>query len=414
PTKVLLSNSGILDLLKKASTYGIETGPITFSYEKMVQKKNQIVASLAKNLEGLLQSNQITIYRGSATFISPKIVQISDHGPVEGEKIIIATGSIPASLSFCPVDGEKILDSTSILQITTLPKTLAIIGGGYIGCEFASLFSSLGVKVTIIESLDSLVAAHEPLISQELKKAFIKKGIEVRTTTKVISVEKKDQVHLTLSSNEILTTEKVLVAIGRKIDTHDLELHKANILLTEQGAIQTNEYMETSTPGIYAIGDVVGKWMLAHVASHQGSIAVSHACGNSKKMDYNAIPSVIFTDPEIASVGMTLSQAKENSLQAVSHLFPFKALGKAIASSETEGFVLLISEEKTQKVLGAHMIGKNASTLIGEMTLAIQHNLSIEDICDTIHPHPTLSEAWLEVAFLAYGTPLHLPPIKKK
>jgi dihydrolipoamide dehydrogenase len=413
PTKTLLSNAAALHTVRRAKDFGITTGAISFHYDQMKKRKDQVVAKIRTGLEGLIKSNKITIHRGKAQFESPTVLKVMGEESlyIEAEKIIIATGSIPLDIKAFPCDHERILNSTSILELTETPKSLAIVGGGYIGCEFASLFAELGVKVTILEALPNLLTLQGEQISKTITKAFVTKGIDIQTNVKVQSIEnKKSHVHIKLEGGKELDADLALVAVGRKVYTEGLELQKAGLKVNERGFIETDETMQTEVRGIYAIGDVTGKWMLAHVASHQGMVAASNACGKEETMHYEAVPAVIFTSPEIATVGMTLEQAQKAGYQAVSSSFPFQALGKAQAAMDTEGFAQIISDKKTGQILGASAVGHEVSNLIGEMALAIQNELTVESVIQTIHAHPTIAESWHEAALIANETPINFPP----
>jgi dihydrolipoamide dehydrogenase len=417
PTKTLLSNAAILHQIKRAKDFGISTGPISFHYDQMKKRKDQIVAKMRTSLEGLIKSNKIAIYRGAAQFESPKLLKVmgADSLFIEADKIIIATGSVPMDIRAFPCDNERILNSTSILELTEAPKSLAIVGGGYIGCEFASLFAELGTKVTILEALPTILTAQGAQIAQFMTKVFTAKGIEIQTNMTVKTIEnKKSHVCISFSDGKTLEADYALVSVGRKVYTEGLQLDKAGLKTGDRGIIETNSHMETEVRGLYAIGDVTGKWMLAHVSSHQGIVAASNACGVEAQIHYEAVPAVVFTSPEIATVGMTLEQAQQRGFNAVAGSFPFMALGKAQASMDTEGFAQMISDKKTGQILGAVVIGHEASNLIAEMALAIQNELTIESVIETIHAHPTIAEAWHEAALISRETPINFPPKAKR
>lgn len=417
PTKTLLANAAVMQKVLHAEDYGIFTGAVTFDYEKMKRRKDGVIEKLRASLEGLIQSNGVEIIRGQAEFLSPYELKVKgeDNCFIRAEKIIIATGSVPLDIPAFPCDHQKICNSTSILEITSLPKTLAIIGGGYIGCEFASLFAEFGVKVTILEAADALVMAQGKSISDALTAAFKKKGIGVRTGVLVEAIDKQEKgLLIRFKDQSTFECEMALVAVGRKIDSADLKLEKAGVYVDEKGAIPVNEKMQTNVPGIYAIGDVTGKFMLAHVASHQGIVAAVVATGGEAKMHYSAVPAVIFTLPEIATVGMTFEQAQVAGYKPAIGKFPFQALGKSTAAIETEGFAQIVVDPKTGEILGAQVVGHEASTLIAQMGMAIANELTVECIADTIHAHPTVAESWLEAALLAMDTPIHFPPKVKK
>lgn len=417
PTKTLLANAEIMHKIKHAEDFGITAGPVSFDFAKMKQRKDGVVDKLRKGVGMLFQANGITLFRGAAEFMSPQELKVKgqDNLIVRGEKIIIATGSEPLDIPAFPCDGEKIFNSTTILDWSSLPKTLVVIGGGYIGCEFASLYAEFGVKVIVLEALPSIIMMQGKAVSEALTAAFKKKGIDVRTNVFVEKVEKTSSGAIVkLKDQSTVECDAVLVSVGRKVVSKQLGLDKAGVLVDDKGAIPVNERMETNVPGIYAIGDVTGKVMLAHVASHQGIVAGACATGQDASMHYEAVPAVIFTHPEIATVGMTLEQAAEAGHQAIAGKFPFQALGKSIAAMETDGFAQVVLDKKTGQILGAQVVGDQASVLIAQMALAIANELTVDCLTDTIHAHPTVAEAWLEAALIANEAPINFPPKVKK
>lgn len=417
PTKTLISNAHVLHSIQHAAEFGIHVGSVSIDYAKMKERKDTVIAKIRKSLEGLIQSNGIEILRGHASFVAPFELKVKGHDNliIQGEKVIIASGSEPVDVTAFPCDHVKVFNSTSILGLTTLPKTLAIIGGGYIGCEFASLYSELGVKVIVLEALPALVAAQGKGVSEALTSAFKKKGIDVQTGVMVEGIDRSGAgVVIHLKDKPVVHADAVLVAIGRKVVSKEMGLEAAGVMTTDKGVIQVNEKMETNVPGIYAIGDVTGQVMLAHVASHQAIVAGANATGGSSIMHYDAVPAVIFTLPEIATVGMTFEQATEKGYTAAIGKFPFQALGKSIAAMETEGFAQVVVDQKTGQILGAQVVGQDAASLIAEITLAIANELTVDCLTETIHAHPTLPEAWLEAALLSQNTPIHFPPKVKR
>ncbi len=412
PTKTLLANAEVLTKVRRADEYGIKVDGVSFDYAAMKKRKDGVVSGIVQSLEGLIKANQIEILRGHARFISPKEIRVGDQALiVEAEKTIIATGSKPMEIGAFPCDHDRIRDSTSLLELDYVPETMTIIGGGYIGSEFASLFAELGCKVTIVEALPAIVAGQGKDISDTLTAAFKKRGIEILTATSLQKMERQgDQVHLELSDGKKIVTDMVLMSVGRAVVSDGLDLSQAGIGTDNKGFIQVNERMETSVPGIYAIGDVTGKAMLAHVASHQGIVAAVNATGGYAGMHYHAIPAIIFTHPEIAMVGFTFEEAEARGHHPERAKFPFQHHGKAIAAIETEGFAQIIVEKDTGQVLGAQVVGEGAANLIGEMAIAIHNELTVDCIADTVHAHPTMAEAWLEAALIANGAPIHFPP----
>jgi len=417
PSKTLIANAEVLNKIKNAEEYGIVVGSVKFDYPKMVQRKDQVVTKVRQGLEGLIAANKITLYRGFGKFVSPKTLKVigKDSGLIQGEKIIIATGSEPRNIPAFPFDHELIHDSTSLLNITKLPRRIAIVGGGIIGCEFASLFEILGVEVTVMEMLPRILPTESEHVSAALAKIFVKKGIVIETNAMVQEIKKGAKgVTVILAGGKSVEADMALVAVGRSLNTSGIGLESAGVLVEPSGIIPVNEKMETNVPDIYAIGDIASKWWLAHVATHQGLIAAANASGKHGRMNYDAIPSVIFTEPEIGTVGLTIEQALARGFKATVGAFPFQALGKSQATMETEGFAQVVTDRKTGRILGAQVVGHDASTLIAEMAVAVANELTLESIAETIHAHPTVPEAWLEAALMANDTPLHLPPKRAK
>lgn len=413
PTKTLISSAEIVAKIKKADAYGINISGLLVDYAKMKARKDQVVEKIKKSLEGLLLANAIQIFRGQAEFISPHVLAVSGQSlhHLQADNIIIATGSKPMDIKAFPCDHQRIFDSTSILELKALPQRMVVIGGGYIGCEFAGLFAELGVQVTIVEALDRIISLQGLSLSNALTKRFKKMNIQLEVGKQVKTIDRlADRLHVHLSDGSILETDQVLVAVGRTVDTQGLKLEKAMVALGSRGEIIVDARMETSTKGIYAIGDVTMKAMLAHVASHQGIVAADNILGHRSAMSYHAIPAVIFTHPEIASVGMTLEMAEKEGYRAKSALFPLQALGKAQAMGETEGFAEIVYEPTYQQILGAQIFGAGASEMISPLTLAIQNELTLENIAETIHAHPTLSEGWMEASMIGLDQPIHFPP----
>ncbi|MEC7838972.1 MAG: dihydrolipoyl dehydrogenase [Chlamydiota bacterium] len=417
PSKALISNAHLWHMVKRADEYGISVENASFNFEKMKNRKDAVVDKVRSSLETLIATNQITLIKGYGKFISPREIKVNgeDNCIIHAEKTIIATGSEPRNMAAFPFDYERVHDSTSMLNITELPKSIAIVGGGVIGCEFASLYNAFGVEVTILEMMSSIIPMECTSVSSALRKAFKKKGIAIQTNVMVEGIERNgDSVTVSLAGGEKVTADMALVCVGRSLNTGNIGLDKAGVIVKESGIIDVNEKMETSVPGIYAIGDIASKWWLAHVASHQGLVAARNACGEHAEMHYNAVPSVIFTDPEIGTVGMTLDQAIKEGYNATLGAFPFQALGKAQATIQTEGFAQVVIDRSTGQVLGAQVVGNEAATLVAEMGVVIANEMTLECVTETIHAHPTIAEIWLEAALVANETPLHIPPKRKK
>lgn len=416
PSKTLIASAEVLHHIQDAEEFGIVVGSVKFDYSKMVDRKDQVVGKIRKSLEGLIASNKITLFRGFGKLMTPRAIKVvgQDSGEVLADKIIIATGSEPRNIPAFPFDYKKIHDSTSLLELKVLPKKIAIVGGGIIGCEFASLFAILGVEVVILEMMPRIIPMEAEGVSHALTKAFSKKGIEMITNAVVEGIDTSGKgVKVNVSGSKSIQADIALVAVGRKLNTAEIGLDKIGVELLPNGLVRVDEKMETTVPGVYAIGDIASSWWLAHVATHQGLIAANNATGHPMRMNYNAVPSVIFTNPEIATVGLSLEKALEKGYQATLGSFPFQALGKSQAALQTDGFAQIVIDKSTGQVLGAQVVGYEASAMIAEMAIVIANELTVECITETIHAHPTIAEAWMEAAFISEEKPLHWPPKQK-
>ncbi len=412
PTKTLLSHASVLKTIKGAANFGITVDGFSVDYARMKKNKDSVVEELCSGVKGLLQSAKVDIFQGIASFVSPTSIKIKSYESktITTKNTIIATGSIPSTLPHVTINGKNIHDSTSILEVTKIPKHLIIVGGGYIGCEFASLFKELGAKVTIVEMFEKLVLSQGEKIATYLTKEFKQLGIALELGKGLTSVNcTEDEVECTLSDGSKIVGDSLLISTGRKPFTDRLHLDAVGLGTNRYGFIDVNEHLETLASGIYAIGDVTGKSMLAHAASYQGIVAAENIAGYATKADYSCIPAVIFTTPEIASVGLTQEKALEKGIVARSAIFPFAALGKAKAMQKEDGFVEIIYGEKYHEVLGGTVVGYGASILIAEIALAQKNELTLESIAETIHAHPTMSESVSEAAELGMGHPIHLP-----
>lgn len=413
PSKALIANADLYRSMCNAKYHGIHVENLSFDYKSMAHQKDQIVNRIRQNLEQLIKKNQIDLIVGFGKFESSNCIKVLSDTPtfLEAKNVIIATGSEPKKVASMPFDYQYIHDSTSLLEITELPKSILIVGGGVIGCEFASLHNAFNSKVTILELLPALLNTEGQHVSEAIQASFEKKGIHVRTSTVVEKVlATKGGVTAYLANKEELRAECALIAIGRKYNSDQLGLEKAGVNIHPSGTIPVNEYLQTNQSHIYAIGDVTGKSLYAHVASHQGLIASDHAAGIANPMHYDVVPAAIFTDPEIGTIGLTLEKAIAQGYDATIGRFPFQALGKSQATGHTEGFSQVVISKSTGQILGAQVVGYGASVLIAEIALAMRAELTIESISDTIHAHPTIAEAWMESAFIANHLPLHLPP----
>lgn len=415
PSKALLHLAKIKEEAQKAADFGLEFDAPKIDLKKIRQWKESVVKKLTGGLGQLTKGRKINYIQGKARFESENEVEIeTEDGKISSLKFknaIIATGSVPASLPDIEIDHKQIIDSTDALELKELPETILVIGGGYIGLEMGSVYAALGCKVSIAEMTDGFL----PGADRDLVKIFEKAHSfeKVYFNTKVEDVKlQKNSVSVTLKGKEKSQTkkfDKVMVAVGRKPNSKNLNLEKANIKPDKKGFIEVNGQRQTNTKHIYAIGDLTGEPLLAHKASHEGRVAAEVIAGEKgAAFDPKAIPGIVFTNPEIAWCGLTETQAKEEGRDVKVVKFPWSASGRAIAIGEKSGITKLLIDPKTELILGGGVAGKNAGSLIPEITLAIEMGTTAEDLSLTIHPHPTLSETIMESAELFYGSRTHL------
>ncbi len=415
PTKTMIASSEILSKARELDKFGIELkGELIPNLAKIIERKNKVVSTQVKGIRGLFKSWGITLKEGRGTLTSANEIEVltrdGNREKIEADSIIIATGSRPAQFPAFPFDGKNIISSTDALDLTEIPKSLLIIGAGVIGCEFACIYRELGTEVSLVEMLPRAVATEDHDISDLLEKELKKKKIRLITEIKVEKVDiREDGVHAFLSDGKEIVSEKVLVSIGRDLNSANIGLETVGVEKGSRGNIIVNNRMETNIPGIFAIGDVTGGILLAHMASREGLVAAKNIMGIDAVMDYNVVPAAIFTSPEIASVGIREHQAAGKGIKYKTGHFQFRALGKAHAMGEISGFIKLIAEESSDKLIGAHIIGPHASDLIHEAALAMKAGLTISDIAGTIHAHPTLAEGIMESAESVHGEAIHVP-----
>ena len=417
PSKSLLNLSENFSKAKKNfSSVGIEIKELTLNLSKMMKTKEKTVTILTKGIEFLFKKNKVTHIKGQASFKSNNeiIVQEKNSQKIyKANRIIISTGSVPTSLPGIKIDEKIIVSSTGALSFNKVPKELVIIGGGYIGLEMGSVWKRLGSNVTVIEFLDHIASGIDKDMSSEFLKILKKQEINFKLNSKVIRVNViKDKAVVNYISNETserkkIEADKVLVAVGRKPYTEGLNLKKMSVKSDNQGRIQVDNKFQTSVKNIYAIGDVIRGPMLAHKAEEEGIAVAEIIAGQSGHVNYNMIPVVIYTSPEVASVGKTEQQLIEENIKYKIGKFPFMANPRAKVINETEGFVKILAEEKTDKVLGVHIVGPHAGDMIAEMVLAMEFGASSEDIARTCHAHPTYSEAIKEAALAVDKRPIH-------
>ncbi|NQF12966.1 dihydrolipoyl dehydrogenase [Brevibacillus sp. HB1.3] len=418
PSKALIHTAGEYHKLNRLNKLGIQlpTGKTTFHMPSWQTWKTSVVAQLNKGVDYLCQANGVTIVKGMATFLSSDRIGVETGGDFETYKCkqaIIATGSRPFIPSFLKTDGEYILDSTDMLALDDVPETLAIIGGGYIGMELGMAFAKLGSQVTIIEAAERILPQTAAHLSQEVLKQAKQLGMTVKIATKVEKSEVANgRVTLVCTSekngSESITAHKTLVTIGRVPNTGELGLAQAGVEMDERGYIPVTSTGSTNKAHIYAIGDVTPGPALAHRAAKQGIVAAEVIAGLPSSVDSPFVPYVIFTEPQIAGVGMTRDEAELQGYKVKVAAFPYRANGRALAIDEGEGFAEVIVDQESHLLLGMHIVGADASNLIGEGVLALELAARVEDVALTMHPHPTLSEVWLEAAEAVLGHAIHI------
>jgi dihydrolipoamide dehydrogenase len=415
PTKALISTAEVLSHIQRAEEFGIQVKDYSFDFPAIMKRKDLITRRLSSGVEQLMNANQVRVIRGEGQIVEPGTVEILDAGGqkeiIKTKNIIIATGSSVMKLPIPGLDVKGVITSDEALSLSELPSRMIIIGGGVVGIEFAGIFRALGVEVTVVEMLPRILLPIDEEIARRLTVSLKRKGIEILTDCKVKEIKKNNQnLEVLVSTSEgekKLETEKVLLAAGRVPELGNIDVQGLDIELDGR-AIKVDEKMRTNIPGIYAVGDVVGKIMLAHVASREGIVAVENISGKEVLMDYRAVPNCVFSMPEVASVGLTEEEArKENDNIKVSK-FPFMANGKALGMGETEGMVKIIADGDTLELLGVHILGAHASDLIAEGTLALSIEATAEEIVNAIHAHPTLAETIAEAAEGITGKPIHL------
>ena len=411
PSKAMLASSHHFDDVKHFEDYGIEvSSEIKANLQKMIARKQAVVDQTVGGINYLMDKNKITVFTGIGSFESATQVKIlkadGTSETIESKNIIIATGSKPSSLPFIKLDKERIITSTEALKLPEIPKHLVIIGGGVIGIELGQVYLRLGAQVSVIEYMDRIIPGMDGSLSKELTKVLKKQGMKFYVTHKVKSVERNGnavQVQAENSKGETITFDGdyALVSVGRRPFTDGLAAEKAGVKITDRGMIEVNDHLQTNIPNIYAIGDVVRGAMLAHKAEEEGVMVAEILAGQKPHIDYNLIPGVVYTWPEVAAVGQTEEQLVANGIAFKSGSFPFKALGRARASGDLDGFVKILADAKTDEVLGIHMIGARTADLIAAAVYAMEFRASAEDISRMSHAHPTFAEAIKEAALAA-------------
>ena len=414
PSKALLSIVELGEKLKKAHDLGLQLShPPAYVPELMVARKNRVVGGLVNGIATLLKHWGVSHVQGTGRLVNDRTVQVSladgTETSIQADGLIIATGSSAQALPMFPVDGYDIMTSQEALEIPRIPERLLIIGGGVEGCEFASLYAGLGSQVTVVEMTSRLLPLEDEEISAFIERELKKRKVRIIVENSVKSVDKTETgITSELADGERLACDAILVSVGRRCNTKGIGLEEVGVKLGNKGEIEVDDHLETNVPGVYAVGDVVGKAMLAHVASAQGKVAVDNIVGNTKTMNYDVVPAGIFTLPEIGRVGLTERQIRERGVVPKIGRYRYSALGKAHAVGDTVGLVKILADPQTDRVLGAHLVGTHAADLVHEAALAMQLNAKAQDVADMIHAHPTHAEALMEACEDVEGMAIHL------
>ena len=412
PTKAFLATAELLAKARVAEEFGVVVGDVKLNYAKALERKNAIVQKLVGGVHSLLKAGKIEYVQGEGRLLGDGRIGVTlAQGQAKGEceKIIVATGSAPMKPAMFKFDGVNVITSDEALDLTEVPESILIVGGGYVGCEFASMYHDFGAEVTLVEFLPQLIPTEEKEVALLLKSQFKRRGIKVMTNSKIVEMSVSDgKVSATIESGDTIEAEKALISVGRAAVSEGVGLEEAGVECDERGAIRVNEKMETNVPGVYAIGDVVGKIMLAHVASSQGTVAAANALGGSREFSYGAVPSCIYTRPEAASVGLKEKEAAEAGYDVATSKFQLTALGKAMIMGETAGFVKVVADKKTDKVLGVSMIGPHVTDVVHEMVLAVHSGATVDQIAAMIHAHPTLAESIHEAIEGVHKQAIHM------
>ncbi len=418
PTKALLHAAELYHAVTHGASHGIKAGNVTVDWQAVLARKRAVVTRLVRGVEGLLKANGVTVHRGPGALAGPRAVAVGGENPVtlEADAIILATGSEPVRLNFPGHDLPGVIDSTAALALPAVPASLAIVGGGVIGVEFAALYRAFGAEVTVIEMLPQILPPVDGEIAALVRAHLAKQGIKFLTGARLDEVKQAANGLTAIvaagDQSEEITAEKILIAVGRRPRTAGLGLEAAGVAL-ERGRVTVDANFATNIPGVYAIGDVNGLIMLAHAASAQGIAAVEHALGHRAAYHGHTIPACIYTSPEVAGVGLTEETAKARGLAYHTGIFPLAGNGKALIESGGTGQVKIIAGAKHGEILGVHIFGPRATDLIAEAALALRLEATVDELITTIHAHPTVSEAIGEAALAVTGAAIHWPPARK-
>ena len=417
PSKALLQSSEHYEFMQlHAAEHGIDTGALRFDLARMMKRKTDVVAANTKGIEFLFRKNKVTWARGKGSLRTGNLVEVAgtdgSSTAYQAKHVIIATGSVPVALPFLPFDEKRVLSNTGALLIPEVPRHLVVVGGGVIGLELGSVWRRLGAKVTVVELAPTILPGNDDDVVKEADKLFRKQGLDIRTNTRVTGARLEETRVLVEverdGARETLDADYVLVAVGRKPALSGIDALSLGLALGARGEITVDDRMRTNLQAVFAIGDAVGGKLLAHKAEEEGVVAAEVIAGHATTMHYHSMPSVVYTWPEIATVGLAEHEVKASGRKYGVGKFPFSANGRARTMGETSGFVKLIADAETDELLGAHMIGANASDLIAELVLTFEYRGSSEDIALTVHSHPTLSETTREAALAVLGRAIHI------
>ena len=453
PTKAMLRSAEVLETVQHSAEYGVLADNVRLDYSAVVKRKERVTKTLTDGVASLLKANGVTVVNGHARLVGPTAVEVvavgeaplGAGGPLynappapdgrpqarlEGRNLIVATGSTPVLLPIPGIDLPGVVTSDGAFLLGEVPRRIVIIGASAVGAEWATMFNAFGSEVTMVELLPTLLPAEDEDMGKTLARSFTKRGIKVqtgRTVSEITQVaggkggkggKRATALQVTVTDPDgqhptQVQTDVVLVGVGRRPNTEGLDLERAGVATSARGWVEVDDRLRTNVPGVHAIGDVTGKVLLAHTASHQGLVAAAVLAGHDERMDYRVVPAATFTHPEVASVGLTEARAAEAGHDLVVGRFPFTALGRAQTYGSTEGLVKVVADRRYGEVLGVHIIGPSASDLIPEGVLAMHLEATLDDIADTIHAHPTLGESTMEATMVALGLPIHSAPPRK-
>ncbi len=412
PTKAVRASAEVGRTLRRASEYGFKPVEAVPDLTAIIARKQRVVTGLRRSIETLFQAQWIDLVVGRGRLVGSQCIEVHGDGGsslVHAAKVVLATGSRPATLPVFP-KSSRILLADEMLDLTTLPNHLLVVGGGAVGVEMAAIFRELGSEVTLVEALDHILPHDDREMAAFLLSILQRRGVKVQCGVRIESaIEVESNFNVRLSDGTDISADTILIAVGRRFNTDHIGLEDLKVTM-DRGRVLVNEHLQTNIPGIYAAGDMIGGWLLAHVAFAEGICAAEHALGMGSAMDYRVVPRCVFSIPEYAAVGISEEEARTHHPVKVAR-FAFRSLGMAQAVGETEGFVKIIIHAKTDQVLGAHIVGPHGADLIAEVALAMRADLPASAIMDTIHTHPTLSEAVLETAQALYGQAIHIPPV---